>query len=122
MNSLGKQAMAGKSNGTKLTTDAEGGRLVCRELTLRPQQGLTETTLLMFARRTNIDMDSTTNTGFTDGSIFVNLASSGAGVDGNTIVRLANVPIAADLVTIPPKIAVSELYVDSAGFVKQRLV
>jgi hypothetical protein len=121
MNCIGKQAQATNKVYTRLTSP-EGGEVCCRDINMRPQGGLTETRLLMFARKTNIDIDSTINTGFNDGATFINVASSGAGVNGNTIVRLANVPIAADLVTIPTKIGVSELYIDSAGFVKQRLL
>jgi len=123
MNFLGKDARSGKTNGTKLTT--AGGLVTCRDLEMRPQEGLTESRLLMLARKTSVDMDSTTNTGFTDGSIFFNIASSGVGVDGNTIVRMANIPKAVDsgvTPTIPTKIGVSELYIDSDGYVRYRLV
>jgi len=122
MNFLGKDARSGKTNGTKLTPD--GGLISCRDLEMRPQEGSRETRLLMFARKTSVDMDSTPNTGFTDGSIFFNIASSGTGVDGNTIVRMANVPQATDsgvTPTIPTKIGVSELYVDSDGYVRMKL-
>jgi hypothetical protein len=123
MNCLGKQAMAIKSNGTKL--DKDGGQVNCRDINMIPKGTEDKASVLMLAREISLDYDATTNTGFNDGSIFMNLGSSGSGVNGNTILRLANVPIGIDAgvtPTIPTKIGVDELYIDSDGYVRQRLV
>lgn len=122
MNFLGKQARAGLSNGTK--QDKDGGQVNCRDINMIPKGTEDTARVLMFARRISLDYDATTNVGATDGSIFLNVASSGGGVDGNTIVRLANLPASVDAgvtPTIPPKIGVSELYSDSDGYVRMRI-
>ena len=123
MNFLGKQARAGLSNGVK--QNEAGGQINCRDINIIPTGTEDRASVLMFARRISLDYDATTNVGATDGSVFLNVASSGTGVDGNTIVRFANIPKAVDsgvTPTIPPKIGVSELYVDSDGYVRYRLV